>query len=102
VKTNYKYIEVYTDGPIAKITLNRPDRHNALILEMISELELILDEVALDDSIHFVILEGKGRSFCAGADVNWFYSSEQLTVEQNTDAIYTSPAFCRNFTSFRR
>jgi len=85
VKTNYKYIEVYTDGPIAKITLNRPDRHNALILEMISELELILDEVALDDSIHFVILEGKGRSFCAGADVNWFYSSEQLTVEQNTE-----------------
>ena len=85
MKNDYRYIEVLIEGNVARINLNRPERHNALILELIEEFSLVLDEVAIRDDINFVVLSGNGRSFCAGADLNWFYSSEQLTLEQNTD-----------------
>ena len=85
MKNDYRYIEIQLEGPVARINLNRPERHNALILELIDELSLALDEVAMRDDIHFVVLSGNGRSFCAGADLNWFYSSEQLSLEQNTE-----------------
>lgn len=84
MKSDYRYIEVHIDGPVARVNLNRPERHNALILEMISELDLALDELAARNDLHFVVFSGNGRSFCAGADLNWFYSSEQLSLEQNT------------------
>ena len=85
MKNDYRYIEIQLEGPVARINLNRPERHNALILELIEELSLALDELATRDDIHFVVLSGNGRSFCAGADLNWFYSSEQLSLEQNTE-----------------
>ncbi len=85
MKKDYRYIEIQLEGPVARINLNRPERHNALILELIDELSLALDEVETRDDIHFVVLSGNGRSFCAGADLNWFYSSEQLSLEQNTE-----------------
>lgn len=82
---SYRYIEIQLEGSVARINLNRPERHNALILELIEELSLALDELATRVDIHFVVLSGNGRSFCAGADLNWFYSSEQLSLEQNTE-----------------
>jgi len=85
VKNDYRYIEVLIQGNVARINLNRPERHNALILELIEELSQALDEVAIRNDINFVVLSGNGRSFCAGADLNWFYSSEQLTLDQNTE-----------------
>lgn len=85
MKTDYQYIEILLEGPVARISLNRPDRHNALILELIEELNQALSEVALRDDINFVILSGNGRSFCAGADLNWFYSAEQASLEENTE-----------------
>lgn len=82
---SYRYIKVQVEGPVMRINLNRPERHNALILELIGELDLALEEVSGMNEILFVILSGNGRSFCAGADLNWFYSSEQLSLEQNTE-----------------
>lgn len=85
MKIDYRYIEIQLVGPVVRINLNRPERHNALILELIAELDQALEEVSGMNEILFVILSGNGRSFCAGADLNWFYSSEQLSLEQNTD-----------------
>lgn len=85
VKNDYRYIEIQQEGQIARINLNRTERHNALILEMIAELDQALEEVSEMNEIMFVVLSGNGRSFCAGADLNWFYSSEQLSLEQNTE-----------------
>ncbi|MFA5328907.1 MAG: enoyl-CoA hydratase-related protein [Prolixibacteraceae bacterium] len=82
---SYRYIEVHIDGPVARVNLNRPERHNALILELISELGQVLDEISGRDELNFLVLSGKGRSFCAGADINWFYSSEELSVEQSSE-----------------
>lgn len=85
MKTNYRYIEIEITGSVVRICLNRPERHNALILELIEELEMVLTEISAREDLHFIILSGKGRSFCAGADINWVYSSELLTLEQNTE-----------------
>lgn len=82
---SYRYIEVHIDGPVARVNLNRPERHNALILELISELDQVLDEISGRDDLNFMVLSGNGRSFCAGADINWFYSSEELSVEQSSE-----------------
>lgn len=82
MKTSYRYLEIKTEGPVIRVNLNRPERHNALILELIEELDQVLDEVSVREDLHFLVLSGNGRSFSAGADLNWFYSAEELTHEQ--------------------
>lgn len=83
VKNDFRYIEVQLTGSVARINLNRPERHNALILEMIAELDQALDEVSGMGDLLFVVLSGNGRSFCAGADLNWFYGSDEKNPEKN-------------------
>jgi methylglutaconyl-CoA hydratase len=82
---SYRYVEIQLEGPVVRIKLNRPARHNAIVPEMLLELNQALDEISAWDEPLFVILSGNGPSFCAGADLNWFYSSEQLSLEQNTE-----------------
>src|ERR1700744_1736474 len=57
-----------TDG-VATITLNRPDRLNALNSAMYHELMAAFDETDGDDAVRAVIVTGAGRAFCAGADL---------------------------------
>jgi 2-(1,2-epoxy-1,2-dihydrophenyl)acetyl-CoA isomerase len=57
------------DGPIATITLNAPERMNALGKPMIASWESALRRSAEDDAIRVVILTGEGRGFCAGANL---------------------------------
>lgn len=58
------------EGGIAVITLNRPDRLNALTTNMYEELPEILDQLKKDDKVKVVILTGSGKGFCAGSDVH--------------------------------
>lgn len=55
-------------GPSLRITLNRPERENALNYEMISALTSLAEEAAADRELRVVVLEGAGSSFCAGDD----------------------------------
>jgi enoyl-CoA hydratase/carnithine racemase len=57
------------DGPVATITLNRPDRLNAFTITMQREMNAAFDLVDGDDSVRGVIVTGAGRGFCAGADL---------------------------------
>ncbi len=57
------------DGPVATITLDRPDRLNAFTVEMMGELLQAFDLADADDGVRAVILTGRGRGFCAGADL---------------------------------
>ncbi len=57
------------DGAIARLTLNRPDRLNALTLAMLGELSAALSDLDGDETVRAVILTGTGRGFCAGQDL---------------------------------
>lgn len=65
----FETILLRRDGPIAVLTLNRPDRLNAINGRMIDELNLALDQVEADEDARVLILEGAGRAFCAGFDL---------------------------------
>ncbi len=60
---------VETDGPVARLTLNRPDRRNALSQSLLAELEEALVRVAADPAVHVVVLAGRGPAFCSGHDL---------------------------------
>ena len=57
-------------GPVATLTMNRPDRLNALNNELSTALNEAITRIAADHTIHVVILTGAGRAFCAGGDLS--------------------------------
>lgn len=59
-------------GPVTTITLNRPDRHNALDREVSAELNQAVKDVAVDRDCRILILRGAGETFCAGDDIKEF------------------------------
>ncbi len=59
------------DRGVARLTLNMPDRHNALAPRMIAELHAAAERLGGDPRVRVVVLTGEGRSFCAGGDLNW-------------------------------
>ena len=54
---------------VTRITLNRPDKLNAMTTELVQQLHRALDDVAVDPSCRVVVLTGAGRGFCAGLDL---------------------------------
>jgi 2-(1,2-epoxy-1,2-dihydrophenyl)acetyl-CoA isomerase len=65
----YEKILLAKDNGLATITLNAPDRLNAVSRKMIVELKQCWEELAADTSVRCVLLTGAGRGFCAGADL---------------------------------
>jgi enoyl-CoA hydratase/carnithine racemase len=65
----YKTLLVSLDANIATVTLNRPERRNALGAQMTNELLYALDDAAKDDEVRCTVLTGAGSAFCAGADL---------------------------------
>src|SRR5687768_12230083 len=57
------------DGRIARITLNRPDRLNAIDDGMPGEIRRAVEEANADPAVHVVVVDGAGRAFCAGYDL---------------------------------
>src|ERR1700720_3164563 len=57
------------DGPIATITLNRPSAFNSIDLSIAKKLEQLGAEVEANDDIRVLVIEGEGRAFCAGGDL---------------------------------
>ena len=68
--TDYTQIALDIDGPVATVTLNRPEKMNAFTRTMMAEFIDALDTTDADDSVRAVIVTGAGdRAFCAGADL---------------------------------
>src|SRR5208283_6141343 len=66
----YQSISFATEGQVAIVTLNRPQRRNALSLELMTELIACLNEIGRDRSLRAVILAAAGKIFCAGHDLS--------------------------------
>jgi enoyl-CoA hydratase len=64
----YETILYAVDGPIATITLNRPEALNAIVPPMPDEVEAAVTAATLDPEVKVIVLRGAGRSFCAGYD----------------------------------
>lgn len=65
----YEQILTEVRGPVAVVTLNRPDRMNAWTWQMSLELTHAFNQFDLDDSIRAIVVTGAGKGFCAGADL---------------------------------
>jgi len=74
--------EVGTDG-IATVTFNRPDLHNAIDETVIAQFKAALRQVADDVRARVVVIAGNGKSFCAGADLNWMKRTAGYDETQN-------------------
>lgn len=76
-------ITVHIAGKIARLTLNRPQVHNAFNAETVSELRQALASLAADDAVRVLVLRGEGKHFCAGGDLNWMKSQKQASLAEN-------------------
>lgn len=68
---------------VATITLNRPEVHNAFNEELIQQLIQVIQECEERDDIRIVVLAANGKSFCAGADLNWMKRSAEYSQDEN-------------------
>ena len=80
-----KYIHIITKqkNQIFTITLNRPEVHNAMNAKMISEIKEAYIEANAIDDIRVIVLQGEGKSFCAGADINYMKEIAGFGLEEN-------------------
>ena len=81
--TDFKFLSIRREGPVAHLTLNRPDVRNAFNEDVISELTAWAHAAAGDASLRAVVLSGAGKAFCAGADIAWMAKMVSYTHEEN-------------------
>jgi enoyl-CoA hydratase len=74
-------------GPVATITLNRPDRLNTIVPPMPDEFEAAIERATLDPGVKVIVLRGAGRAFCAGYDFagGFHHWDEALTTDGRWD-----------------
>ena len=96
---NYNTIQVAYDGRVATLTLNRPDKRNAISFELIDDLVHALDEIAKSDAI-VLIVTGAGKAFCSGMDLDNLKSLLGRTPEQNLQDSETMVQLFRSLYEF--
>jgi len=96
----YDTIKITIENNITTVFLNRPDVHNAMNEKMMKELTICFQNLSKDQT-KIIILTGEGKSFCAGADLNWMKSMAKYSKKENIkdsrlllnlyEAIYNCP-----------
>ncbi len=76
---------IHVADRIGFITLNRPDKRNALSPELISGLITAFEELKASEQVKVVILQAEGKAFCAGADLAYLQSLQGFTYEENLE-----------------
>src|SRR5262245_16628973 len=79
----YTTIEIHAQHGVAVLWLNRPEVRNAFNEAMIAELAAAFDELDADLEVRAVVLAGRGKVFCAGADLNWMKRTGEMDFEEN-------------------
>jgi len=77
-------LEATEDG-VATVLLDNPGLHNAISDVFIEEFTDILDDLAVADGVFAVLLRSTGKSFCAGADLNWMKRASSYSREENLE-----------------
>jgi len=79
-EAQYTTLRVERDGAVATVTLARPDVRNAFDEAMIADLTAAFTVLGQEAGLRVVVLTGEGKTFCAGADVNWMRSSSTRSI----------------------
>src|SRR5271169_1598210 len=93
---NYKTLLLTFDSAVATITLNRPDKRNAISYELIDDLIRALEEVN-NSSSRILILTGAGKAFCSGMDLDNLKSLIGRMPEQNLEDSRTMVSLFRAY-----
>jgi methylglutaconyl-CoA hydratase len=74
-----------TQGGVAVVTLNRPEKHNAFNAQVVSELADAFDNLRAETQLRMIILRGNGKSFSAGADLQWMQAAADYSRKENEE-----------------
>ena len=80
---SYETVEVLRDGGVATLWMNRPEVHNAFNAQLIADLSAACRALDADASVRVVVLAGRGKSFSAGADLNWMKAAGEAGEAEN-------------------
>jgi methylglutaconyl-CoA hydratase len=90
----YQKIQYSVEQAVARVTLNRPDKRNALDNEIVREVKDALQQAARDEGVRVVLLTGAGKDFCSGADLAALRLISEATVMENVaDARFLGELF---------
>lgn len=78
-----KPLSLRIDNGVARLTLGRPEVHNALDPELIAALTDALEKTTGDDRVRVVLLTGEGQNFCAGADLKWLNGNAERSLDHS-------------------
>ena len=76
-------LAIERQGPLGLVTMNRPERHNAFDDALIAELTDAFRSMEAEEGIRVVVLSGAGKSFSAGADLNWMKRMAGFSMDEN-------------------
>ncbi len=79
-------VTVDVDAGVARLTLNRPDKRNAVTFEMWRDIATACDELGCDDSVRLLVVAGRGDHFCAGADIESMRRTSNAEFSAANDA----------------
>jgi methylglutaconyl-CoA hydratase len=82
---DYQEITYHTGDRVARVTLNRPDKRNALNDGLIADLKAALAEAEADSQVNAILIAAAGKDFCAGADLSQLQRVAQNSVLDNRD-----------------
>ncbi len=85
VRSEFETILYEKHEQVVWLTFNRPEVHNAFNAKQIEEMTEALKRIREDNSVRIVVLTGKGKSFCAGADLNWLREIVGYSFKQNLE-----------------
>ena len=83
--SEYTKILYQTEGAVARLTLNRPEKRNALDDTIVQELKQALRAAGNDEAVRVVVIEGAGNDFCSGADLSVLQKIAQSSIMENLD-----------------
>jgi methylglutaconyl-CoA hydratase len=96
---SYQTVQLKYEGRVATLTLNRPEKRNAISFELIDDLLRALDEVAKSDAI-VLIVTGAGKAFCSGMDLDNLKALLGRSTEQNLQDSQTMVQLFRSLYEF--
>ena len=85
MEKNYETIKIERDGPVARVFFCRPEIHNAFNDTLIYEMTDLFAALKEDQDLRVIVLTGEGKSFCAGADLNWMRRVKDYSFEKNLE-----------------